>query len=89
VRTTPVDLDDGRAVIYAGYGRRHLKSCPKRPPDDYWAIAYVGRMVVGVNLTLCTGCLGASSGPEASLAGMQAILGALQVRPKPNFSAAS
>lgn len=89
VRKTPVDLNDGRAVIYAGYGRRHLKSCPKGPPNDYWAIAHLGRMVVGVNLTLCTGCLGPSSGPEASLAGMKAVLGALQVRPKPDFAAAS
>lgn len=88
VRETEVELEGGSAVVYAGYGRRRLRSCPKRPPDDYWAIAHLGRMVVGVNLTLCTGCLGPSSGPEASLAGMKEILSALQVRPKPDFSVA-
>jgi hypothetical protein len=89
VRKTRVDLAQGQAVVYAGYGRRHLRRCPSGPPDDYWAIAHLGRMVIGVNLTLCTGCLGASSGPEASLAGMKEILSALQVRPKPDFAAES
>lgn len=85
VRKAEVELAGGRGIVYAGYGRRHLRSCPKGPPDDYWAIAHLGRMVVGVNLTMCTGCLGPGSGPDNSLAGMEALLRALVVRPKPVY----
>ena len=85
VSKTAVDLERGRAVVYAGYGRRRLRSCPHRPPDSYWAIAHLGRVVVGVNLTLCTGCIGPGSGPDNSPGGMEAILRGLQERPKPVY----
>jgi hypothetical protein len=85
VREHEVKLDGVHAVVYAGYGRRHLKTCPKQPPDDYWAIAHLGGMVVGVNLTLCFICLERGYGPYNSLAGMKTILRSLQVRPKPAY----
>ncbi len=86
VRKTAVELEGGRAVVYAGYGRRHLRSCPKQAPDDYWAIGHIGRMVIGVNLLFCTRCLPQHGfGAYNSLAGMKAILGALTLRPKPVF----
>lgn len=85
VREREVKLEGGRAVVYAGYGRRHLKTCPQRPPDDYWAIAHLGGMVIGVNLTLCFICLERGYGPYNSLAGMKTILRALTVRPKPDY----
>lgn len=88
VHETEVELASGRGVVYAGYGRRHPRPCPLSPPDDYWAIAHLGRMVIGVNLTLCTGCLRPGSGPDNSLAGMEALLSALKARPKPVYSAA-
>jgi hypothetical protein len=86
-RKTAVPLAGGGAVVYAGYASRHLRSCPKRAPDDYWAIAHLGQMVVGVNMTHCTGCLEPGYGPYNSLAGMKTILGGLQLRPEPDFSA--
>jgi hypothetical protein len=86
VREHEVALEGGRAVVYAGYGRRRLRSCPERPPDDYWAVAHLGGMVIGINLTLCTGCLERGYGPYNSLAGMKTILRGLQVRPKPVFA---
>jgi hypothetical protein len=85
VRKREVELEGGRAVVYAGYGRRHLRSCPEQPPDDYWAIARLGGMVIGVNLALCTRCIDHGDGPYDSLAGMRAILSALTLRPKPAY----
>jgi hypothetical protein len=87
VRKTEVELASGQAVIYAGYARRHLHSCPRQAPDDYWAIAHVGDSVIGVNLTHCTGCLEPGYGPYNSLSGMKTILRGLEVRPKPVFAA--
>jgi hypothetical protein len=85
VRKTEVPLEHGSAVVYAGYSRRDLRSCPKQPPDDYWAIAHLGGMVIGVNLLLCTRCIDHGDGPYDSLAGMRAILSALTLRPKPAY----
>jgi hypothetical protein len=85
VRKHEVELETGRAVVYTGYGRRRLGACPKQPPDNYWAIAHLDRMVIGVNLLLCTRCVDHGDGPYASLAGMKAIVRALTLRPKPVY----
>jgi hypothetical protein len=84
-RRTEVELDRGRAVVYAGYGRARLRTCPNRAPDRHWAIAYVGGVVVGVNLAHCTGCLETDRGPYDSLRGMETVLRGLVLRPKPVY----
>ncbi|MGN6216537.1 MAG: hypothetical protein ACTHN7_06210 [Solirubrobacterales bacterium] len=84
--TTKVDLPSGSAVVYAGYGRFRTRACPDYRPTRYYAVAHIGGMVIGVNLAICTGCLGAGGGPFNSQAGMEAILGALTVRPKPAYA---
>ncbi|HEX7279874.1 MAG TPA: hypothetical protein VF255_09660 [Solirubrobacterales bacterium] len=88
-RATEVELEGGSAAIYGAYDGKGLRPCPRRAPDRYYAIARIGRMVIGVNLGLCLSCApGNSSGPYAYLEGMKAIVNALQVRPKPIYSQA-
>lgn len=85
-RTTEVELDRGRAVIYGSYDREPPRSCPGGAPDRYYAIAHIGRMVIGIDLGNCLSCLpGAGSGPYASVRGMKTILSALTPRPKPVY----
>lgn len=84
-RKTEVDLEEGKAVIYTGYGRKRLPTCPDRPPDRHWAVARIGRLVIGVNLADCSICVEPGSGPYNSVRGIKAILGGLEVRPKPVY----
>jgi len=85
-RKTGVELERGRAVVYAGY--RDLSDyCPDQPPTNFWAVAYIDGTVIGVDLTLCSECFERSSpGPYDSLAGMEAIVRGLTLRPKPVYS---
>lgn len=86
-KRTEVELEGGRAVVYAGY--RDLSGyCPDRPPESYWAVAFIGRMVIGVDLTLCSECFERGfGGPYESLDGMTAIVRGLVLRPKPVYAA--
>jgi hypothetical protein len=84
-RTTEIELEQGNAVIYGAYDGKRLQPCPKRAPDRYYAIARIGQMVIGVDLGLCLSCAPGSSGPYGSAEGMEAILRALTVRPKPVY----
>jgi len=86
--TTEIELERGNAVIYGAYDGKPPRSCPPRSPDRYYAIAHVGRMVIGLNLALCLNCEpGVGSGPYRSVRGTKAILTALQVRPRPDYAA--
>ena len=81
-----VELERGRALVYAGYVRRRQGSCPQRPPDRYWAIAHIGEVIVGVNLATCARCLDLAKGSRFnSLRGMKAVVRALELRPKPVY----
>jgi hypothetical protein len=84
---TEVELEGGRAIVYAGY--RDLSGyCPDSPPESYWAVAFLGRMAIGVDLTLCGECFERGfGGPYESLEGMTAILRGLVLRPKPVYAA--
>lgn len=85
-RATEVELDLGRATIYGSYDRNPPRSCPGDAPDRYYAIAHIGRMVIGVELGNCLSCPpGSRIGPYASVRGMKAIVRSLVVRPKPVF----
>lgn len=85
-RTTAVDLKHGHATVYAGYGRGRLGACPTGPPDRYWAIAHIGRAVVGVDFIHCTLCFEPDIGPYNSLRGMKTILRSLTLRPRPVYA---
>jgi hypothetical protein len=85
-RTTEVELEQGHAVIYGAYNGDRLRPCPRRSPDRYYAIAHVDRMVIGVNLGNCLSCLpGSSVGAYSNVRGMEAIVRALTLRPKPAY----
>jgi hypothetical protein len=85
-RTTEVELERGSAMVYGAYNGKRLRPCPRRAPDRYYAIARIGRMVIGVNLGHCLSCTpGFSSGAFSTLRGMKAIVRALHIRPKPVY----
>lgn len=85
-RTTEVELERGSAVVYGAYNGRRLRPCPRRAPDRYYAVAHIGRMVIGVNLGHCLSCApGSGVGAYGTLRGMKAIVRALHVRPKPVY----
>lgn len=82
--STRVQLPRGHADVFAAYGR-DFHACPKRAPDRFYAIARIGGMVIGVNLVLCSKCIGAGYDPYNSLAAMKTIVRALTLRPKPVY----
>ncbi|HYH54176.1 MAG TPA: hypothetical protein VD761_08595 [Solirubrobacterales bacterium] len=85
-RTTKLDLEQGSAVIYGAYDGKRLRPCPSRAPERYYAIARIGRMVIGVNLGNCLSCApGYSTGAYNTLGGMKAIVRALALRPRPVY----
>lgn len=85
-RKSEVELERGRAVIYGAYSGKLPGACPRRMPDFYYAIAHIGRMVVGVNLGNCLSCPpGRGLGGYSNLGGMKALVRALHVRPKPVY----
>jgi hypothetical protein len=85
-RTTEVDLQRGRAVVYGAYVEKRRRPCPRRSPDGYYAVAHLGRMVIGINLGNCLTCLpGSGGGAYGNLRGMKALVRALHVRPKPVY----
>jgi len=80
----PLALPDGSAMVYATFDRR-FRRCPTGKPDRFFAIARLGRMVVGVNLSNCLKCRPGASGPYGSRQAVVAILRALKMRPKPVY----
>jgi hypothetical protein len=85
-RRTEVELERGRAVVYGAYSGKRSGACPRRAPDLYYAIAHIGRMVVGIDLGNCLSCPpGGSVGAYSNLRGMKALVRALHVRPKPVY----
>lgn len=88
-RTAAFEWAQGHALIHGGYRRRTFKDgCPSYPPTRYWAVAWIGGVVVGVNQTTCR-CLSPGFGPlSESPQGMKTILRRLALRPKPAYPAA-
>lgn len=84
--STELDLPNGRATVFSGY-RRDFDVCPERPPDRYFAFAYIGGTVTAVNFVSCRQCWQLVSGPYNSLPGMKAVVRGLRLRPKPVYQA--
>jgi hypothetical protein len=82
--TEPLALEHGSALIYATYEGR-FRSCPSRKPDRFYAVARIGGMVIGVNLSPCLKCRPGASGPYGSRQAIVAILRALTPRPRPVY----
>ena len=80
----PLPLEGGSAVIFATYNGR-FRECPERKPNRFYAIARLGRMVVGINLGICLSCGSGANGPYGTKRGVITILRALAPRPKPIY----
>jgi len=72
----------GSAMIYGGYNRNY-KSCPAKAPDAFTAGAEIGGMHIVVNSPWSPDSI--SHTPYDSFAGMEAIVRALKLRPKPVY----
>ena len=84
-RKTVVELPDGHAEIYEGYGvsRPLRKPCPTSEPDRVVAIAYLDGVVATVNMPYCYSCGVVSSGnPYETVDAMTAVVHGLKVRPQ-------
>lgn len=83
-RITTVQLPDGHAEIFEGYGTpRPLTSpCPTRPPDRVLAHVYLAGVVVAVNMPYCYACAApfATENPFETVAGMTAVARGLERR---------
>jgi hypothetical protein len=81
-RATPVAIEGGKAVIYAGYAKPSQPPCPERPPDLFFANATLDDVVVRINAPLCFYPCSQRVGkdPYNSAAGMEAVLRGLRLR---------
>ncbi|HVQ59121.1 MAG TPA: hypothetical protein VMS60_09485 [Solirubrobacterales bacterium] len=83
-RSRQVKLRQGHAVLYAAYGKDFAR-CPQRPPRHYFAHAFVGRTMVGVNQGICDDeyCVEPSFSPAFnSFRGMATVVRGLETRPQ-------
>jgi hypothetical protein len=79
-----IKLRGGNAIV-VGVHLSRLAACPGEPPNHYFAVVYLGKVVLGVDLALCYSCAEPHSGPYDSLPGMKAIVRGLRRRPEPRF----
>jgi hypothetical protein len=76
--TKTLAVPGGTATIYAGYKRNYAK-CPKAAPDAFTAWVKFGEDTVVVDAPFAADYI-ETGGPYRSLAGMEAIVGALRLR---------
>jgi hypothetical protein len=85
-RKTTVQLPNGHAEIFAGYGTRTPLEppCPSRPPDRVLAHVYLDGVVAAVDMPYCYGCASPPvlPNPYETVAGMTAIAKGLRLRPR-------
>ena len=84
-RKTVVELPDGHAEIYEGYGVSRVlrKPCPTSEPDRVVAIAYLDGVVATMNMPYCYSCGVVSSGnPYETVDAMTTVVRSLTIRPR-------
>jgi hypothetical protein len=85
-RKTTLQLPDGHADIFQGYGTRQTLEppCPSRPPDRVLAHVYLDGVVAAVDMPYCYVCAGPPvlRNPYETVAGMTAIAKGLRLRPR-------
>jgi hypothetical protein len=82
-RTRTIALPEGSATIFGGY-KRDFKRCPKEAPRAFTAWVDVGGVKVVVNAPFAADFI-ETVNPYGSFAGMEALVRALKVRPKPLY----
>lgn len=82
-QTRTVAMPGGSATIFGGYAR-DFKRCPKRAPDVFNSWVEVGGVTVVVNAPPAPDFI-ETVNPYGSFKGMEAIVGALKLRPPPTY----
>jgi hypothetical protein len=82
-QTREVSIPGGTATVFGGY-KRDFKRCPKQAPRAFTAWVHVGGVIVVVNAPFAADSIELVN-PYSSFAGMEAIVGALQLRPAPTY----
>lgn len=82
-QTRTVALPEGTATVFGGY-RKDFKRCPKGAPQAFTAWVDVGGVKAVVNPPFAADFI-ETVNPYGSFAGMEAIVRALKVRPKPLY----
>jgi hypothetical protein len=85
-KPTQVTLANGHATVFAGY-RKAAKPCPKGRPSHYFAVARIDGTITAVNFPRCKLCLPQFPSAYNSFKGMKAVVGGLELRPKPVYPA--
>ncbi len=80
----PLELARGRAIIVSTRFSP-FAGCRKRGAPYYFAYAFIGKTVIGVNLPGCEHCSLPGFGPYNSLKGMKTILRGLELRTRPVY----
>ncbi|HEY6549620.1 MAG TPA: hypothetical protein VIY71_00295 [Solirubrobacterales bacterium] len=84
VTSTDVAVSGGRATIYTGHVAG-FHPCAPGSPRRFFAVVHLGGIVVGVRISSCRDCPERPRGSYNSLAGMKAVVGALRLRPEPDY----
>jgi hypothetical protein len=79
--TKTLAVSGGTATIYAGY-KRNFAKCPKKAPEAFTAWVRFGEDTIVVDAPFAADFI-ETGGPYRSLAGMEAIVGALRLRTPP------
>ncbi len=82
-RTRSVALAEGSATIYGGY-KKNFRRCPEEAPKAFTAWVDFGSVKVVVNAPPAPDFI-ETVNPYGSFAGMEAIVRALKLRPKPLY----
>jgi hypothetical protein len=82
-----VTLPEGTATIFGGY-KKNFKRCPKGEPEAFTAWVDIGGVKVVVNSPPAPDFI-ETVNPYGSFAGMEAIVSALTVRPKPVYASST
>jgi hypothetical protein len=83
-QTRRIPLGAGQAFVYSGYVKRRRPPCPGGGFDRFLAHAYLGDVVVAVNMPICFMCVErvprGRTDPFNSVEGMEAVVRGLRLR---------
>lgn len=82
-QTRTVPVAGGTATIFGGYAK-DLANCPAKAPQAFTAWVEVGGIELVVDAPFCATCI-ETGNPYGSFAGMEAIVRALVLRPRPVY----
>jgi hypothetical protein len=81
-----LEIPGGHARVFAAHGH-DFDVCPDRPPELFFAFAYLDGTVTAVNFVSCPHCEQTPYGVYNSLRGMKEVVRGLRLRPEPAYPA--